>query len=81
MVFYERASGARMHANYFRPGGVHQDLPQALLDDIGDWMRPGFPPVSTDRGPRHRQPHLQAAQRRHRRGPTKADALAWGFSG
>ena len=27
MVFYERASGARMHANYFRPGGVHQDLP------------------------------------------------------
>ena len=28
MVFYERASGARMHAAYFRPGGVHQDLPQ-----------------------------------------------------
>ncbi|RYE54068.1 MAG: NADH-quinone oxidoreductase subunit D, partial [Rhizobiaceae bacterium] len=35
MVFYERASGARMHAAYFRPGGVHQDLPQALGDDIG----------------------------------------------
>ncbi|NGP17517.1 MULTISPECIES: NADH-quinone oxidoreductase subunit D [Devosia] len=34
MVFYERASGARMHAAYFRPGGVHQDLPQALVDDI-----------------------------------------------
>ena len=34
MVFYERASGARMHASYFRPGGVHQDLPQALVDDI-----------------------------------------------
>src|SRR6187549_610407 len=34
MVFYERASGARMHANYFRPGGVHQDLPQKLIDDI-----------------------------------------------
>jgi len=34
MVFYERASGARMHANYFRAGGVHQDVPQALLDDI-----------------------------------------------
>ena len=34
MVFYERASGARMHANYFRIGGVHQDLPQKLLDDI-----------------------------------------------
>jgi NADH-quinone oxidoreductase subunit D len=34
MVFYERASGSRLHAAYFRPGGVHQDLPQKLLDDI-----------------------------------------------
>ncbi len=34
MIFYERACGARLHAAYFRPGGVHQDLPQALLDDI-----------------------------------------------
>jgi NADH-quinone oxidoreductase subunit D len=34
MVFYERASGARMHAKYFRFGGVHQDLPPELVDDI-----------------------------------------------
>jgi NADH:ubiquinone oxidoreductase subunit D len=34
MEFYERVSGARMHASYFRPGGVHQDLPQNLLEDI-----------------------------------------------
>ncbi|MCK6454595.1 MAG: NADH-quinone oxidoreductase subunit D [Alphaproteobacteria bacterium] len=34
MEFYERASGARLHANYFRPGGVHQDLPAGLIDDI-----------------------------------------------
>src|SRR3546814_436895 len=37
MSLYERASGARMHAAYFRPGGVPQDLPVALLHDIGDW--------------------------------------------
>ena len=37
MGFYERASGARLHAAYFRPGGVHQDLPSELLDDIMQW--------------------------------------------
>ena len=35
MEFYERASGSRLHANYFRPGGVHQDLPRGLEKDIG----------------------------------------------
>lgn len=34
MVFYERVCGARFHAAYFRPGGVHQDLPEGLLEDI-----------------------------------------------
>jgi NADH dehydrogenase (ubiquinone) Fe-S protein 2 len=34
MEFYERASGARMHAAYFRPGGVSEDLPSGLLSDI-----------------------------------------------
>jgi NADH-quinone oxidoreductase subunit D len=40
MVFYERACGARLHAAYFRPGGVHQDLPQDLIDDIEAWCDP-----------------------------------------
>jgi len=40
MVFYERASGSRMHAAYFRPGGVHQDLPPELVDDIGKFVDP-----------------------------------------
>ena len=40
MVFYERASGSRMHANYFRPGGVHADLPPKLIDDIGAFCDP-----------------------------------------
>jgi NADH-quinone oxidoreductase subunit D len=37
MIFYERACGARLHANYFRPGGVHQDITDKLLDDIEEW--------------------------------------------
>ncbi len=40
MVFYERACGARMHANYFRPGGVAQDLPDRLVEDIGAFCDP-----------------------------------------
>ncbi len=40
MVFYERASGARMHANFFRPGGVHADLPVQLIEDIGSFCDP-----------------------------------------
>ncbi|MBX2805058.1 MAG: NADH-quinone oxidoreductase subunit D [Hyphomicrobiales bacterium] len=47
MVFYERASGSRLHANYFRPGGVHQDLPQELIDDIAAWCET-FPQVLAD---------------------------------
>lgn len=34
MEFYERVSGARMHAAYFRPGGLQVDIPKGLLDDI-----------------------------------------------
>jgi len=40
MGFYERASGARMHSAYVRPGGVHQDLPPELVDDIGAFCDP-----------------------------------------
>ena len=47
MVFYERASGSRMHAAYFRPGGVHQDLPEQLLHDIARWCET-FPKVLDD---------------------------------
>ena len=47
MEFYERACGARLHAAYFRPGGVHQDLPAGLLDDIARWAE-RFPAVVND---------------------------------
>ncbi|MBF0560667.1 MAG: NADH-quinone oxidoreductase subunit D [Alphaproteobacteria bacterium] len=38
MEFYERVCGARMHANYFRPGGVVYDMPAGLAEDIGKWV-------------------------------------------
>ena len=67
MIFYERACGARLHAAYFRPGGVHQDLPPALCDDIWHWWTEEFPQVlRRSRGPADREPHLQAAQCRYR---------------
>ena len=47
MVFYERASGSRMHAAYFRVGGVHQDLPHELVEDIAKWCKT-FPKVLDD---------------------------------
>ena len=47
MIFYERACGARLHAAYFRPGGVHQDLPEDLLNDIEAWAD-HFPRVLDD---------------------------------
>lgn len=47
MEFYERACGARLHAAYFRPGGVHQDLPDGLCDDILKWADK-FPEFITD---------------------------------
>ena len=40
MIFYERASGSRMHAAYVRPGGVHQDLPPQLVEDIYNFCDP-----------------------------------------
>ncbi len=47
MEFYERACGARLHANYFRVGGVAQDLPAGLLEDIDAWCDQ-FPKVVDD---------------------------------
>ena len=47
MTFYERVSGSRLHANYFRAGGVHQDLPQNLDNDIAKFCE-HFPKVIDD---------------------------------
>lgn len=47
MEFYERACGARLHAAYFRPGGVAMDIPPGLLDDIMAWTET-FPALMDD---------------------------------
>jgi NADH-quinone oxidoreductase subunit D len=80
MVFYERASGARMHATYFRPGGVHQDLPDKLVDDIEAFCDP-FLKVVDDLDALLSDNRI-FKQRNVDIGVVKlADAWNWGFSG
>ncbi len=80
MIFYERASGARMHAAYFRPGGVHQDLPPALIDDIWDFCDPYLKLLDD-------LDNLVTGNRIFKQrtadigGISLEDAWAWGFSG
>ena len=47
MEFYERVSGARLHASYFRPGGVYRDIPKDLLSDVNKWAKK-FPKFIND---------------------------------
>ena len=80
MIFYERASGARLHANYFRVGGVHRDLPPQLLEDIYNFCDPcaqvldDLEGLLTDnRIFKQRNVDIGVV--------SQEDALAWGFSG
>ncbi len=80
MVFYERASGGRLHAAYFRPGGVHQDLPPQLCDDIWQWTEE-FPQVLDDLEGLLTENRI-FKQRNVDIGVVSIDeAQAWGFSG
>ena len=80
MVFYERACGARLHAAYFRPGGVHQDLPEDLLDDIFDWAGK-FPAVLDDIEELLTENRIFKQRNVDIGVVTRQDALDWGFSG
>ena len=80
MVFYERASGARLHAAYFRPGGVHQDLPPKLIDDLEDWAK-AFPALLDDIDGLLTDNRI-FKQRNVDIGVVKEeDILTWGYSG
>ncbi len=81
MGFYERASGARMHAAYFRPGGVHQDVPLKLLTDIADWLDTRLPRLFEDAISLVADNRIFKQRNVDIGVVTKEDALAWGFSG
>ena len=80
MEFYERASGARLHAAYFRPGGVHQDLPQDLLDDIMAWTME-FPQVLKDIDGLLTENRIFKQRNVDIAIVSQQEALDWGFSG
>jgi NADH-quinone oxidoreductase subunit D len=80
MEFYERVSGARMHAAYYRPGGVHQDLPPGLIEYIGEWAD-NFPKVIDDIDSLLTENRI-FKQRLVDIGYVSAeDAMDWGFTG
>lgn len=80
MVFYERASGSRLHANYFRVGGVHQDLPQKLLDDIYAFCGE-FPRALDDIETLLTENRIFKQRNVDIGVVTREDALSWGMSG
>jgi len=80
MVFYERASGSRMHAKYFRPGGVHQDLPPDLVADIYEWTN-HFPKVLDDIEGLLTNSRIFKQRNVDIGIISRADAESWGMSG
>jgi NADH-quinone oxidoreductase subunit D len=80
MEFYERVCGARLHAAYYRVGGVHQDLPAGLCEDIMAWTEQ-FPSFIDDMETLLTENRI-FKQRSVDIGVVSAeDAMAWGFTG
>jgi len=80
LQFYEAVSGARMHANYFRAGGVRYDISEKVLADLGDWLdnrlqlfEDGIALVADNRIFKQRNVDIGKVDR--------DDAIRWGFSG
>ncbi|MDG1339014.1 NADH-quinone oxidoreductase subunit D [Thalassobium sp. R2A62] len=80
MVFYERACGARLHAAYFRPGGVHQDLPDDLIEEIDSWATE-FPKVLADIDGLLTENRIFKQRNADIGVVSEQEILDWGFSG
>ncbi|WP_298333623.1 NADH-quinone oxidoreductase subunit D [Asticcacaulis sp.] len=80
MVFYERACGARLHANYFRPGGVHQDLTPELINDIEQWCKE-FPRALADIESLVTENRIFKQRNVDIGVVSKQEAYDWGFTG
>ena len=80
MEFYERVSGARMHAAYFRPGGVAQDLPQGLCQDIADFTQ-SFASRIDDMEEMLTSNRIWKQRLVDIGHVSRDDAMLWGFSG
>ena len=81
MNFYEAVSGARMHAAWFRPGGVHEDIPLKVLADIGDWCDTRLPELFGDAMSLVMDNRIFKQRNVDIAIVSQADAIAWGFSG
>ena len=81
MVFYERVCGARLHAAYFRPGGVHQDLPAGLIEDIEAWADQFMTKFMIDVDGLLTENRIFKQRNVDIGIVTEKDILDWGFSG
>ncbi|MBQ1499434.1 MAG: NADH-quinone oxidoreductase subunit D [Sphingomonas sp.] len=81
MNFLERASGARMHSNWFRVGGVRQDVPLKLLTDIAEWLDTRLPRLFGDAISLVAENRIFKQRNVDIAVVSREDAVAWGFSG
>jgi NADH-quinone oxidoreductase subunit D len=79
--FFERASGARMHANWFRVGGVRQDVPLKLLTDIAEWLDTRLPRLFEDAISLVAENRIFKQRNVDIAVVSREDAMRWGFSG
>ncbi len=80
MIFYEKVSGSRMHSAYFRPGGVSQDLPEGLLEEIETFIN-SFPKILSDTEGLLTENRIFKQRTVDIGVVSKEQALDWGFSG